>query len=76
MFCLYLVLQFGFVIREVGAVRIKDTKRIIIRHFVNLCESLLKLMMPCIVYIVTFTMFQSLISKAMYNKYMLSIYIL
>nr|XP_034338324.1 putative ammonium transporter 1 isoform X2 [Crassostrea gigas] len=31
-----ILLQFGFVIREVGAVRIKDTKRIIIRHVVNL----------------------------------------
>lgn len=34
-----ILLQFGFVIREVGAVRIKDTKRIIIRHVVNLLLS-------------------------------------
>lgn len=34
-----LVLQLGFVIREVGAVCISDTKRIIIRHFVNLLIS-------------------------------------
>lgn len=41
---IFLVLQLGFVIREVGAVRISDTKRIIIRHFVNLRESTLKWM--------------------------------
>lgn len=34
-----ILLQYGLVIREVGAVRIKDTKRIIIRHFVNLLLS-------------------------------------
>lgn len=49
-----LVLQFGFVIREVGAVRIKDTKRIIIRHVVNLRESALKLMLSLLCFVVLF----------------------
>lgn len=43
MLCISLVLQVGFVIREVGVVRIKDRKKLIIRHLVNLREPFLKI---------------------------------
>lgn len=34
-----ILLQFGFVIREIGIVRVKDTRRIILRHLFNLLLS-------------------------------------